>query len=55
MHVVRRVRGEVAALSRCGFYSGHYLEVKMLAKKHLGPRSVSTVLSLEVVTFQRLQ
>ena len=55
MHVVHRVRGEVAELSRCGFRSVHYLEVKILAKKHLGPRSVPTVRSLEVVASQRLQ
>ena len=53
-YIVRRVRGGVAALSRCGFRSGCYLEVKMLAKKHSGPRSVSAVWSLEVVTSQKL-
>ena len=34
---IHGVSGGVAALSRCGFRSGRYLEVKILAKKRWGP------------------
>ena len=54
MHIVPGVGGGVAALSRCGFRSGRYLEVKILVKKRSGPRSVSAVWSLEVVASRRL-
>ena len=49
---IRGVSG--AALSRCGFQSCHYLEVKMLVKKRSGSRSVSAVRSLEVVASRKL-
>ena len=48
------ISGGVAALLRCGFLSVRYLEVKMCREKHLGPRSVSAVWSLEVVASRRL-
>ena len=43
-----------AIMSRCGFQSVHYLEVKMRCKNALGPRIVSAVRSLEVVASWRL-
>ena len=50
----KRKRIESASLSRCGFLSIHYLEVKTWCKHALGPRVVSAVWSLEVFTSQRL-
>jgi len=43
-----------AVMSRCGFRSVHYLEVKIRCKNALGPRIVSAVRSLEVVISRRL-
>ena len=43
-----------AVMSRCGFRSVHYLEVKMHCKNALGPQIVSAVRSLEVVASRRL-
>ena len=43
-----------AVMSRCGFRSVRYLEVKIRFKNALGPRIVSTVRSLEVVASRRL-
>ena len=43
-----------AVMSRCGFRSVHYLEVKIRCKNALGPRIVSAVRSLEVVASRRL-
>ena len=45
---------ESVSLSRCGFRSVRYLEVKIRCKNALGPRIVSAVQSLEVVTSWRL-
>ena len=44
----------VAVMSRCGFRSVRYLEVKIRCKNALGPRIVSAVRSLEVVASRRL-
>jgi len=52
MHVDTSERG--AVMSRCGFRSVHYLEVKIRCKSALGPRIVSAVRSFEVVASQRL-
>ena len=41
-------------MSRCGFWSVRYLEVKIHCKNALGPRIVSAVRCLEVVTSRRL-
>ena len=41
-------------MSRCGFRSVRYLEVKIRCKNALGPRIVSAVRSLEVVASRRL-
>ena len=43
-----------AVMSRCGFRSVRYLEVKIRCKNALGPRIVSAVRSLEVVASRRL-
>ena len=43
-----------AIMSRCGFQSVRYFEVKMRCKNALGPRIVSAVRSLEVVASWRL-
>jgi len=43
-----------AVMSRCGFWSVRYLEVKIRCKSALGPRLVSAVRSLEVVASRRL-
>ena len=43
-----------AVMSRCGFQSVRYLEVKIRCKNALGPRIVSAVRSLEVVASRRL-
>ena len=43
-----------AVMSRCGFRSVRYLEVKIRCINALGPRIVSAVQSLEVVAFWRL-
>ena len=43
-----------AVMSRCGFRSVRYLEVKIGCKNALGPRIVSAVWSLEVVASRRL-
>ena len=43
-----------AVMSRCGFRSVRYLEVKIRCKNTLGPRIVSAVRSLEVVASRRL-
>ena len=43
-----------AVMSRCGFRSVRYLEVKIRCKNTLGPRIVSAVWSLEVVASRRL-
>jgi len=43
-----------AVMSRCGFRSARYLEVKIRCKSALGPRIVSAVRSLEVVASRRL-
>ena len=45
---------EVAAMSRCGFRSVRYLEIKTRCENALGPRIVSAVRSLEVVASRRL-
>ena len=50
MHVDTSEGG--AVMSRCGFRSVRYLEVK--SKNTLGPRIVSAVWSLEVVASWRL-
>ena len=52
MHVDTSEGG--AVISRCGFRSVRYLEVKIRCKKALGPRIVSAVQSWEVVTSRRL-
>ena len=52
MHVDTSEGG--AVMSRCGFRSVRYLEVKIRCKNALGPRIVSAVRSLEVVASQRL-
>ena len=43
-----------AVMSRCGFRSVRYLEVKIRCKNALGLRMVSAVRSLEVVASRRL-
>ena len=43
-----------AVMSRCGFRSVRYLEVKIRCKNTLGPRIVSAVRSLEVAASRRL-
>ena len=43
-----------AVMSRCGFRSVRYLEVKIRCKSALGPRIVSAVRSWEVVASRRL-
>ena len=43
-----------AVMSRCGFRSVCYLEVKICCKNALEPRIVSAVRSLEVVASRRL-
>jgi len=43
-----------AVMSRCGFQSVRYLEVKISCKNALGPRIVSAVQSLEAVASRRL-
>ena len=43
-----------AVMSRCGFRSVRYLEVKRRCKNALGPRIGSAVRSLEVVASRRL-
>ena len=43
-----------AVMSRCGFRSVRYLEVKIHCKNALGPRIVSAVRSLEVIASRRL-
>ena len=52
MHVDTSEGG--AVMSRCGFRSVGYLEVKIRCKNTLGPRIVSAVRSLEVVASRRL-
>ena len=52
MHVDTSEGG--AVMSRCGFQSVRYLEVKMRCKNALGPKIVSAVWSLEVVASRRL-
>ena len=52
MHVDTSEGG--AVMSRCGFRSVRYLEVKIRCKNALGPRIVSAVRSLEVVASRRL-
>ena len=52
MHVDASEGG--AVMSRCGFRSVRYLEVKIRCKNALGPRIVSAVRSLEVVASRRL-
>ena len=52
MHVDTSEGG--AVMSRCGFRSVRYLEVKIRCKNALGPQIVSAVWSLEVVAFRRL-
>ena len=46
--------GGGAVMSKCGFRSVRYLEVKIRCKNALGPRIVSAVWSLEVVATRRL-
>ena len=52
MHVDTSEGG--AVMSRCGFRSVRYLEVKIHCKNALGPRIVSAVRSREVVASRRL-
>ena len=52
MHVDTSEGG--AVMSRCGFRSVRYLEVKIRCKNALGPRIVSAARSLEVVASRRL-
>jgi len=52
MHVDTSEGGVV--MSRCGFRSVRYLEVKIRCKSALGPTIVSAVRSLEVVASRRL-
>ena len=52
MHVDTSEGG--AVMSRCGFWSVRYLEVKIRCKNALGPRIVSAVRRLEVVASRRL-
>ena len=52
MHVDTSEGG--AVMSRCGFRSVRYLEVKIRCKNALGPRIVSAVRNLEVVASRRL-
>jgi len=52
MHVDTTEGG--AVMSRCGFWSVRYLEVKIQCKNTLGPRIVSAVWCLEVVASWRL-
>ena len=52
MHVDTSKGG--AVMSRCGFRSIRYLEVKIRCINALGPRIVSAVQSWEVVTSRRL-
>ena len=52
MHVDTSEGG--AVMSRCGFRSVRYLEVKIRCKNALVPRIVSAVRSLEVVASRRL-
>jgi len=52
MHVDTSEGG--AVMSRCGFRSVRYLEVKIRSKNALGLRIVSAVRSLEVVASRRL-
>ena len=53
LHACRYNEGG-AVMSRCGFRSVRYLEVKIRCKNALGPRIVSAVRSLEVVASRRL-
>jgi len=52
MHVDTSEGG--AVMSRCGFWSVRYLEIKIRCKNALGPRIASTVWSLEVVSSRRM-
>ena len=52
MHVDTSEGG--AVMSRCGFRSVRYLEVKICCKNALGPRMVSAVRSWEGVASRRL-
>ena len=54
MHVYVDTSEGGAVMSRCGFRSVRYLEVKIRCKNALGPRIVSAVRSLEVVASRRL-
>ena len=53
MHVHVDTSEGGAVMSRCGFRSVLYLEVKVRCKNTLGPRIVSAVRSLEVVASRR--
>ena len=54
LHACTDTSEKGAVMSRCGFRSVRYLEVNICCKNALGPRIVSTVRSLEVVTSWRL-
>ena len=53
LHARVQVR-KLLRLSRCGFRSVRYLEVKIYGKGAMGPQIVSAVQSLEVVASWRL-